>query len=78
MEHIYVGIDWADDHHDVYITNDSAKPLANILRTDLYLHKPLPKESLDAGLKQLTRAHKSLVQQRVKLVNQLIVQLKSY
>lgn len=159
MEHIYVGIDWADDHHDVHITNDSARPLdnftvshsysgmqqlkmhlakfsvapekvlvaveyheglliysllearyqvypinpkamsryrdryrmsssksdpkdamvlANILRTDLHLHKPLPKESLDAGLKQLTRAHKSLVQQRVKLVNQLIVQLKSY
>lgn len=21
MEHIYVGIDWADDHHDVYVTD---------------------------------------------------------
>jgi len=25
---IYVGIDWADDHHDVAITDDSAKTLA--------------------------------------------------
>ena len=157
---IYVGIDWADDHHDIYVTDKSAEPLdrfriahsylgmqqlkkhlakfevtpeetlvavechqglliysllkegyqvypinpkamsryrdryrmstsksdprdamvlANILRTDLHLHKPLPRESLaDASLKQLTRAHKSLVQQRVKVVNQMIIQLKSY
>jgi len=25
---IYVGNDWADDHHDVAITDDSAKPLS--------------------------------------------------
>lgn len=24
---IYVGIDWADDHHDILITDDSAKTL---------------------------------------------------
>ena len=24
---IYVGIDWADDHHDIVITDDSAKTL---------------------------------------------------
>ncbi|MBF8278227.1 MAG: putative transposase [Candidatus Brocadiaceae bacterium] len=24
---IYVGIDWADDHHDIHITDDSAKIL---------------------------------------------------
>ena len=160
MAHIYVGIDWADDHHDVYVTDDSAKQLdrfaiahsyqgieelkrrlakfeavpekilvaiechrglliyslldagyqvypvnpksmsryrdryrmstsksdpqdamvlANILRTDLHLHKPLLRESLDdAGLKQLTRAHKSLVQLRVKVVNQMTAELKSY
>jgi len=160
MERVYVGIDWADDHHDVHVTDEGATPLdnftiahsysgmqqlkmhlakfsvapenilvavechqglliyslleagcqvylinpkaadryrdryrmsssksdpkdamvlANILRTDLHLHKPLPRESLaDASLKQLTRAHKSLVQQKVKLVNQLTVQLKSY
>jgi len=144
MERIYVGIDWADDHHDVHVTDDratqldsfiilhshsgleelkrrlarfSAVPenilvtvewhqgmmifslletgyqvypinpkamdryrgryrmsssksdpmdamvLANILRTDLHLYTPLPKEAVaDAQLKQLTRAHKSLVQ----------------
>jgi hypothetical protein len=25
---IYVGIDWADDHHDVAITDDSAETLS--------------------------------------------------
>lgn len=160
MEHIYVGIDWADDHHDVHVTDDSAKPLdsftiahshsgmkelkerlekfstdpenilvaveyhqglliysllddryqvypinpkvmeryrdryrmsssksdpkdamvlANILRTDLHLYKPLSRESVsDARLKQLTRAHKSLVQEKVRLVNRLSTQLKNY
>jgi len=53
--------------------------LANILRTDLHLYKPLPGETAaDARLRQLTRAHKSLVQQKVKLVNWLTSQLKSY
>ncbi len=160
MERVYVGIDWADDHHDVHVTNDSAvalgsfriphsyegveklrkqlgkvsdkpenilvaieshhglliyalleagytvypinpkamdryrdryrmsssKPdpqdamvLANILRTDLHIYKPLPRETAaDARLRELTRAHKSLVQQRVRLVNQLTTQLKAY
>jgi len=160
MERIYVGIDWADDHHDVYVTDDMARMLdsfsilhsfegmeklrtqlnklssnpesilvaieshhgllvyalleagytvypinpksmdryrdryrmsssksdpqdamvlANILRTDIHLYKPLPKEAVgDARLRQLTRVHRSLVQQKVKLVNQLTVQLKSY
>jgi len=160
MEQVYVGIDWADDHHDVHVTDDSAVALdsfniphsyegieklrkrldkcsssrekilvaveshqglliyalleagylvypinpkamdryrdryrmsssksdpkdamvlANILRTDLHLYKPLPRETVaDARLRQLTRAHKSLVQQKVKLVNQLTSQLKSY
>jgi transposase len=160
MGRVYVGIDWADDHHDVHVTNDGAAALdsfriphshdgveilkkrlgkfsgnpdsvlvaieshhglliyalleagytvypinpkamdryrdryrmsssksdpqdamvlANILRTDLHLYKPLPKETVtDARLRQLTRVHKSLVQQRVKLVNQLTTQLKTY
>lgn len=160
MEGIYVGIDWADDHHDVHVTDDSAKALvsfrishsyegmeklrkqlgklsdkpdnvlvaieshhglliyalleagyivypinpkamdryrdryrmsssksdpqdamvlANILRTDLHLYKPLPKETVaDVRLRELTRAHKALVQQKVKLVNRLTTQLKSY
>jgi transposase len=160
MGYVYVGIDWANDHHDVHITDDTAtaldsftiahsyegmetlkerlarfstKPqdvliaveshqgllmyalldagyqlypinpksmsryrdryrmsssksdpkdamvLANILRTDLHLYKSLPKEAMmDTRLRQLTRAHKSLVQQKVKLVNQLTTQLKGY
>ena len=160
MERVYVGIDWADDHHDIHVTNDSAvaldsfrishsyegivklrtrlgkfssKPqnilvavechhglliyalmeagysvytinpkamdryrdryrmsssksdpqdamvLANILRTDLHLYKPLPKEIVaDAKLRELTRAHKAMGQQKVKLTNQLTTQLKSY
>jgi len=160
MERIYVGIDWADDHHDVYVTGDSAVALddfriqhsyegveklknrlikfttnsegvlvaieshhglliyalleagylvypinpkamsryrdryrmsssksdpqdamvlANILRTDLHLYKPLPKEMVaDTRLRELTRAHKSLGQQKVKLTNQLTTQLKAY
>jgi len=160
MERVYVGIDWADDHHDIHITDDSASPLdsfsiphsydgmkklrerlgksssdpgnvlvaveshqglliyallearylvypinpkamdryrdryrmsssksdpkdamvlANILRTDLHLYKPLPRETVaDARLRQLTRAHKSLIQQKVKLLNHLTAQLKSY
>ncbi len=160
MKRIYVGIDWASDHHDVHVTDDTARVLdsfsiahsfegmeklktklskvsdspqnilvaieshhglliyalleagytiypinpksmdryrdryrmsssksdpidamvlANILRTDLHLYKPLPKETPDdARLRQLTRAHKSFVQQKVKLVNQLTDQLKSY
>lgn len=160
MERVYVGIDWADDHHDVHITNDSAETLdnfriqhshegveklknrlvkftsnpegvlvaieshhglliyalleagyavypinpksmdryrdryrmsssksdpqdamvlANILRTDLHLYKPLPKEMVaDARLRELSRAHKSLRQQKVKLTNQLTTQLKTY
>jgi len=160
MGQVYVGIDWADDHHDIYITDDAAieldsfsiphssegmeklmnrvercctsreavlvaieshhglliyalleagylvypinpksmdryrdryrmsssksdtkdaMVLANILRTDLHLYKPLPRETAaDARLRQLTRAHKSLVQQKVKLLNQLTSQLKSY
>jgi len=160
MKRVYVGIDWADDHHDVYVTDDStavldsfsiphsyegverlrkqlgklltnpekilvaieshqglliyallelgyqvypinpkamsryrdryrmsssksdpkdAMVLANILRTDLHLYRSLPRETIeDARLRQLTRTHKALVQQKVKLVNQLTVQLKSY
>jgi len=160
QEFYYVGIDWADDHHDIHVTDDSgaaldsfgiphsydgmerlrkrlskfssdpnkiliaieshqglliynllesgyrvypinpkamdryrdryrmsssksdpkdAMVLANILRTDLHLYKPLPRETTaDARLRQLTRAHKSLVQQKVRMVNQLTVQLKSY
>jgi len=27
MERIYVGIDWADDHHDAYVTDDTAARL---------------------------------------------------
>jgi len=160
MEQVYVGIDWADDHHNVYVTNDTATALdsfsiphsyegmeklmkrlnkcsssreeilvaieshqgllvyalleagysvypinpkamdryrdryrmsssksdpkdamvlANILRTDLHLYKPLPRETMaDARLRQLTRSHKSLGQQKTKLLNQLTTQLKSY
>lgn len=160
MERVYIGIDWADDHHDIHVTDDSAAPLdsfsiphsydgmkklrgrlgksssdpgnvlvaveshqglliyalleagylvypinpkamdryrdryrmsssksdpkdamvlANILRTDLHLYNPLPRETVaDARLRQLTRAHKSLVQQKVKLLNHLTAQLKSY
>jgi transposase len=160
MGKIYVGIDWADDHHDIYITDDSAAALdslsiphshegmeklisrvakccaeresvlvaieshqglliyalleagylvypinpkamnryrdryrmsssksdpkdamvlANILRTDLHLYKPLPRETVfDARLRHLTRSHKSLGQQKTKLLNQLTNQLKSY
>jgi len=160
MEKIYVGIDWADDHHDIHVTDDTATVLgsftiphscegmaklenrvgkcctnreavlvaieshqglliyalleagytvypinpkaidryrdryrmslsksdpkdamvlANILRTDLHLYKPLPRETAaDARLRQLTRAHKSLGQQKVKILNQLTAQLKSY
>jgi len=56
-----------------------AMVLANILRTDLHLYKPLPKETMaDARLRHLTRAHKSLGQLKVKLTNQLTTQLKSY
>jgi len=160
MERVYVGIDWADDHHDIHITDDSAAPLdsfsiphsydgmkklrgqlgksssdpgnvlvaveshqglliyalleagylvypinpkamdryrdryrmsssksdpkdamvlANILRTDLHLYKRLPRETVaDARLRQLTRSHKSLGQQKTKMLNQLTTQLKSY
>jgi transposase len=160
MGKVYVGIDWAEDHHDVHVTDDSAglldtfsiphsyegmeslrrrlskfagnpeqiliaieshqglliysllesgyqvypinpkamdryrdryrmsssksdpkdaMVLANILRTDLHLYKPLPRETVaDARLRQLTRSHKSLGQQKTKLLNQLTTQLKSY
>jgi len=160
MERVYIGIDWADDHHDIHVTDDSAAPLdsfsiphsydgmkklrerlgksssdpgnvlvaveshqglliyalleagyllypinpkamdryrdryrmsssksdpkdamvlANILRTDLHLYKPLPRETVaDARLKQLARSHKSLGQQKTKMLNQLTTQLKSY
>jgi len=160
VKRVYVGIDWADDHHDVNITDNTgvtldsfriphsyggveklkdrllkfssspdnilvaieshhslliyalleagyviypinpktmdryrdryrmsssksdsqdAMVLANILRTDLHLYKPLPKETpADTRLRELTRAHQSLGQQKVQLVNQLTAQLKSY
>lgn len=160
MNQIYVGIDWADDHHDVHVTNNAAQVLAkfaiphsyegmeelkqrlaelcpaperilvameshrglllyslleagyqvylinpkavdryrdryrmsssksdpldamvlaNILRTDLHLYKPLPKEVLaDEQLQRLTRAHKSMGQERVRLANQLMGELKNY
>lgn len=56
-----------------------AMVLANILRTDRHLYKPLPEEmAADARLRELTRAHKSLGQLKVKLINQLTAQLKSY
>jgi transposase len=56
-----------------------AMVLANILRTDLHLYKPLPQETVaDSRLRQLTRAHKALGQQKTKLLNQLTTQLKSY
>jgi len=160
MARFYIGIDWADDHHDVHVTDDTgemldgfkvphsydgledlkmrlgnfssnpgdilvaveshqglliyallevgylvypinpkamdryrdryrmsssksdpkdAMVLANILRTDLHLYRPLPMETTDdTRLRQLTRAHKSLIQQKAKLLNQLTIQLKSY
>jgi transposase len=160
MEQVYVGIDWADDHHDIHVTDDTATALdnfriphsregmeklakrvdrcspdreavlvaieshqglliyalleagysvypinpkameryrdryrmsssksdtqdamvlANILCTDRHLYKPLPQEkAADARLRQLTRTHKTLVQEKVKLLNQLTSQLKSY
>ena len=27
MKPIYVGVDWADDHHDVHVTDDAAQVL---------------------------------------------------
>ena len=56
-----------------------AMVLANILRTDIHLYKLLPEEIVaDTRLRELTWAHKSLGQQRVKLTNQLTTQLKAY
>jgi len=56
-----------------------AMVLANILRTDLHLYKPLPRETTaDVRLRQLTCAHKALGRHKVKLTNQLTTQLKSY
>jgi transposase len=121
MERVYVGVDWADDHHDVHVTNDSGINLDNFriphshagvekLKSRLikfssspgnifvaieshhglliyalleagYVVYPINPKAVDRyrdRLRELTRAHKSLVQQKVKLVNQLTVQLKHY
>lgn len=161
MNQIYVGLDWADERHDIHVTNDAgealasftiphshegmeelkrrlaefcpapdqipvavesnrglllyslleagyrvyainpkavdryrdryrmsasksdpqdAMVLANILRTDRHLYRPLPRERVlaDERLQWLTRAHKSLTQQKVKLVNQITTELKNY
>jgi transposase len=56
-----------------------AMVLANILRTDLHLYRPLPRQAIaDEGLQQLTRAQESLVRYKVKLMNQITAELKNY
>lgn len=53
--------------------------LADILRTDRHLHRPLkPDSELVRELRELTRGREDLVQEKVRLVNQLKVCLKAY
>jgi len=37
MEDIYVGIDWADDHHAVHVTDEGARPLDRFTIPHSYL-----------------------------------------
>jgi len=56
---LYVGIDWASDHHDVCLTNDSAQTLAAVriahgsqgfecLHRVISQHQPEPQQVLVA------------------------------
>jgi len=54
MERVYIGIDWADDHHDVHVTDDSAAPLDSFSIPHSYdgmkkLRERLGKSSSDPG-----------------------------
>jgi transposase len=53
--------------------------LADILRTDRHLHRPLlPDSDLVRELRELTRGREDLVQEKTRLVNQLKVAVKAY
>ena len=54
MGRIYVGIDWADDHHDIHVTDDSAIELGSFTIPHSHtgmeeLKKRLGKHSNEAG-----------------------------
>jgi transposase len=56
-----------------------AKVLADLVRTDRHLHRPVAADSeLAEALKVLTRAHKDLIWQRQGQVNQLRSALREY
>ncbi len=56
-----------------------AMVLANILRTDLHLYRPLSMEALaHTQLQQLTRAYEALQKQKVRTQNHLTAVLKNY
>lgn len=56
-----------------------ARVLADLVRTDRHLHRPVAADSAEAeGLKVLTRTHKDLIWRRQGFVNQLRALLRDY
>lgn len=88
---IYCGIDWAERTHDVALVDDAgtlvakrhitddALVLANILRTDMHAHRPLPEDSdLGRAIAVLARAQQDSLWNRQQLANQLRSLLREY
>jgi len=67
------------DRYRMSSSKSDAMVLANILRTDLHLYRPLSRQAIaDESLQQLTMVQESLVEHKVNLVNQITVELKDY
>jgi transposase len=91
---VFLGIDWAEAHHDVCLLDHEgqvlatsraksdrgdAKVLADLVRTDRHNHRVLtPDTELLEGIKVLARAHQNLIRTRQRQVNALRSALREY
>src|SRR6476661_8490998 len=88
---VYCGIDWAEDHHDIAVVDRDGKlvarrrisddpvVLANVLRTDMGMHRPLAADSeLAQAIAVLARAQQDAVWDRTTAHNKLRSVLREY
>src|SRR5713101_2045487 len=80
----YVGVDWADQTHAVWVVDESgtkiaARVVADFLRTDhAHLRALQPSSEAAQELKLLTEDCQRHIRQQTRLVNQLTATLKAY
>lgn len=76
---LYVGNDWAEEHHDVALLDEEGRLLADMVRTDAHRHRPIAGDTELAGaIKVLARSHQSLCWMRGQQANQLRSTLREF